>query len=320
MRAEAVAKGKKLISIVTPVLNEEDNLDLYFERMNKVLAQLLNYDFEFVFTDNASSDGTFQALEKRAQEDPRIRAFRFSRNFGYQASIYTGYSKAKGDAVIEYDCDLQDPPELLPEFIKKWEEGYQIVYGVRTQRQESAPIQALRKLFYRLLNAISENDLPKDAGDFMLLDRVIVDQLVQSEERNLYLRGMIFSYGFNQVGIPYSRQARSRGASKFPLVKMFSLAVDGIISQSIVPLRVASFAALGITLITIGLAAFYLGLRLFYNYNLPAGFTTTTLLILFSISINAFFLGVIGEYLARIYEAVRKKPLTIIERSTESGS
>jgi dolichol-phosphate mannosyltransferase len=312
--------SRKLISIITPVFNEEDNIIPFYSRMTGVVDSMADYDFEFVFTDNASTDRTFEMLEGLALKDRRVRVFRFSRNFGYQPSIFTGYSMSRGEAAIEYDCDLQDPPELLPEFIEKWEQGYRIVYGERRSRREGRIIQYARKLFYRLINMISDSDLPHDAGDFMLMDRVVVDQLRKSEERSLYIRGMVFSYGYSRAAVPYSREARKKGTSKFPLRKMLQMAVDGIASQSVMPLRIASYVALTITSVTIALSVFYLVLKFYPGYEVPAGFTTTTLLILLSICLNAFFLGIVGEYLARIYQQVRKKPVTIIEKRIEGGS
>ncbi|MHC1712838.1 MAG: glycosyltransferase family 2 protein [Solidesulfovibrio sp.] len=309
---------KKMISIVTPVYNEEENIAFYYEGMTKVLDTYQEqYDFEFVLTDNGSTDRTFEMIRSLAQKDSRIRAFRFSRNFGYQKSIYTGFTKARGDAAIDFDCDLQDPPELLGRFLEAWENGAHIVYGVRETRQEGKCITMLRRFFYRFLNAISDDDLPHDAGDFMLLDADIIKLLVNIEDKTPYLRGTIFSLGFKQIGIPYDRRARQHGTSKFPFLKMLSLAIDGIISQSSAPLRLASYLGLAVAVVTVLLSGGYLVDKLLHGATIPAGFTTITLLILFSISLNALFLGIIGEYLARIYRQVRKQPITIIQESID---
>jgi len=310
---------KKLISIITPVYNEEENILYYYETITKSLVKHQDkYDFEIVLTDNGSTDRTFALIKELAAHDSRLRAFRFSRNFGYQKSIYTGFTKARGAAAIDFDCDLQDPPELLGKFLEAWENGAHIVYGVRKTRQEGAFITFLRKTFYRVIHAISEENLPHDAGDFMLLDAAILKQLATIEDQTPYLRGTIFSLGFKQVGIPYDRKARKFGKSKFPFVKMLSLAIDGIISQSNLPLRLASYTGLLVAVLTLLGSAAYLLLKLIWGSSIPAGFTTTTLLILFSISMNAIFLGIIGEYIARIYNQVRKHPLTIIRESIEN--
>jgi dolichol-phosphate mannosyltransferase len=309
---------KKLISIVTPVYNEEENIRYYYETISKAIVPLQDkYNFEIILTDNGSTDKTFAIIKEIANQDTRICAFRFSRNFGYQKSIFTGFTKAHGDAAIDFDCDLQDPPELIGKFIEEWEKGAHIVYGIRKTRQEGMFITLMRRLFYRLLDAISEESLPHDAGDFMLLDSSIVKQLSAIDDQTPYLRGTIFNFGFNQVGIPYDRNARQFGKSKFPFINLMGLAVDGIISQSSTPLRLASYMGLFIAFVTFALSGGYFCAKLLLGANIPAGFTTTTILILFSISLNGLFLGIIGEYLARIYSQVRKRPITIIQESLD---
>lgn len=305
-------ESKKLISIITPVLNEEENLYPYHERVCKVIDSLSNkFDFEIIFTDNASTDRTFEIIRELAKKDDRVSGYRFSRNFGYQNSIFTGYQKSKGQATIEFDCDLQDPPELLPKFIEQWEAGNQIVYGVRMKRQEGFFIGFIRKRFYRILNKISDIDLPHDAGDFMLLDRVIVNELKKVEDYNLYIRGIVFSFGFNKVGIPYNRDARVRGVTKFSASKLMQLAFNGIVSMSVLPLRIASYIGIVIAFVTLLVSFTYIVLRL-TGSPWPAGFTTNVVLLLFSISLNALFLGIIGEYIARMSNQVKKRPITII--------
>ena len=304
--------NKKLISIVVPVYNEQDNVEMFYDRMSKVVNQLDSYAFEFVFTDNASTDNTFKILRLLAEKDNRIRVFRFSKNFGHQRSILTGYHKAKGAAAIEYDCDLQDPPELLPEFLKLWEQGHQIVYGIRRKRGEGKMVTFFRKIFYRMINKISDDELPLDAGDYMLIDRKVLDCLKGVNDQNLYLRGVIFGCGYSRIGIEYDRAIRLRGESKFPYAKMFRLALDGIISQSTIPLKIASYFGLFAACLTLLLSLYYICLKVFFEAELPAGFTTTTVLILFSISLESIFLGIIGEYLSRIYKQTKNRPLTII--------
>jgi dolichol-phosphate mannosyltransferase len=310
---------RKLVSIITPVFNEEENLDYYYREMKKATDALADrYDFEFVFTDNASTDSTFERLSAMAAQDRRIRVFSFSKNFGYQKSIATGYAKAKGVCAIEYDCDLQDPPEMLGQFLGEWEKGYQIVYGVRVTRKEGRVVTLLRKLFYRVINAVSEHNLPTDAGDFMLIDRVILDLLARNTDQTPYLRGTIFSFGFKRKGLPYDRRARVHGTTKFPFRKMFALAMDGIISQSIIPLRIASYTAIIVAFLAVMLSLYYIISKMFFSIDLPTGLTTTIALILFSLSLNAFFLGIIGEYLMRIYAQVRNRPVTIIAKSIDA--
>jgi glycosyltransferase involved in cell wall biosynthesis len=305
---------RPLISIVVPVYNEELNIGPFHETVSAQLEPLSSfYDFEFVFTDNHSTDTTFALLRELAQRDPRVRAYRFSRNFGYQRSIMTGYSRAQGDAAIQLDVDLQDPPELIAKFLEEWHAGADVVYGIRVKRQESWIINVQRVLFYRLIDRLSEEKIPVDAGDFRLISRRVIDLLKSFEDAQPYLRGTIATLGFTQVGIPYSRNARVRGESKFPFSKLVSLAIDGILNHSVVPLRLATYFGLAVSAITLLSIIGYAIAKLFLGSQWPAGFATIAALILASISINAMLLGIIGEYLGRMYHQLKKQPLTIIE-------
>jgi dolichol-phosphate mannosyltransferase len=313
--------GKKLISIVVPVFNEQDNIIPLHDALVPVLASLEDrYDFEILFTDNHSTDETFSILRRLAATDRRVRALRFSRNFGFQRSILTGYNHARGDAAIQMDCDLQDPPSLIPVFLSKWEEGNQVVYGERASRKESWPTSALRKVFYRLIDLLSEDPLPLDAGDFRLVDRCVLHELKSLNDDQPYLRGTIATLGFNQIGIPYDRQERRRGQSKFTLRQLFGLALDGILNHSIVPLRIATYLGLLVALCTFGALAFYVIGGLLFARTWPPGFATITVLILASLSLNALFLGVIGEYLGRMYRQMKRGSLTIIQEEIDPAS
>ena len=307
--------SKPLISIVVPVYNEESNIDLFYTTVNKELEALSDrFRFEFIFTDNHSTDNTFAKLQAIASQDPRLRVIRFSRNFGYQRSILTGYLSAAGDAAIQLDCDLQDPPNLMGVFLEKWQEGYKVVYGVRTQRKEGAVINATRKIFYRLIDLLSDTKLPYDAGDFRLIDRCIIDVLMKLNDNQPYLRGTITRIGFKQIGISYSRDERKHGESKFSLNEMLRLAIDGITSQSVIPLRFATYTGIGIFLLMFFGTIFAIIAKYTSGSEWPAGFATIIVLILFSIGLNALFLGVIGEYLGRIYKQVKPEPITIVEK------
>ena len=315
-RAKSISKvRKKLISIITPVYNEEASINWYYEKIVAATDKLKDrYDFEFILTDNASSDKTVELVEAIIKKDKRFHLYCLSRNYGYQKSILTGYNHAKGDAAIEFDCDLQDPPELLIDFICAWEDGHQIVYGIRAKRKEGKLITLLRKVFYRLINWISDTNLPPDAGDFMLIDRVILDQLQRVDDHNLYIRGIVFGYGYSQLGIVYERKARLHGDSSFPMSKLIALALDGIVSQSTLPLKIASFVGLIVAFLTLLTSLFFIIAKLFFDMNFPQGITITFVLILFSVSLNAIFFGIIGEYLARIYAQIRKRPMTIVSK------
>jgi polyisoprenyl-phosphate glycosyltransferase len=307
--------SKPLISICIPVFNEEANVRPLYEALVETTGRVRDqYNFEFLFTDNHSSDRTFDVLADLAACDPRVRAIRFSRNFGFQRSILTAYSNARGDAVIQIDCDLQDPPALILDFLQKWESGYHVVYGVRASRQESWLMSATRKFFYRLIDSLSDDPLPHDAGDFRLIDRCVLDPLLKFEDYQPYLRGAIAALGFEQIGIPYNRAERQHGESKFSFGELIGLALDGILNHSVVPLRIATYLGLLISAVTLlGIAAYGIG-RVIMGANWPAGFATIIILVLGSLSLNALFLGIIGEYLGRIYQQVKKRPLTIIER------
>ncbi|MGA9567921.1 MAG: glycosyltransferase family 2 protein [Candidatus Korobacteraceae bacterium] len=310
-----MCKRKPLISICVPVYNEERNVRLVYESLLSILAGVGDrYDFEFLFTDNHSTDRTFAALTELASLDPRVRAIRFSRNFGFQRSILTAYNNARGDAAVQIDCDLQDPPSLILEFLEKWESGYQVVYGVRTARKESWGMNTTRKIFYRLIDSLSDDPLPHDAGDFRLIDRRVLDQLLKFDDYQPYLRGAIASLGFEQIGIPYSRAERQHGESKFSFGELIGLALDGIFNHSVVPLRIATYLGLLISVVTfLGIVCYGIG-RLVFGANWPPGFASVIVLILGSLSLNALFLGIIGEYLGRIYRQVKRRPLTIVER------
>jgi polyisoprenyl-phosphate glycosyltransferase len=309
-------KNKPLISLIVPVLNEEGNIHEFYDTVSGVCQKLKSkYDFEIVVTDNHSTDRSYQMLSAIAAKDARLKVIRFSKNFGYQKSILTGYLNAAGECAIQLDCDLQDPPEMMEEFLNHWEDGYKVVYGVREERKEGWVINKVRSLFYVIISRISENPLPLNAGDFRLIDRVIIENLRQYSDARPYLRGMIASMGFDQIGIPYSRSARKAGDSKIKLRQMFSIAIDGIISQSVLPLRLATYVSFIVFCVATLLLVAYFFSRILFGQNWPPGFATILIVSLFGISMFSFFFGVIGEYLARIYLLVRKEPTVIVEKT-----
>lgn len=316
-----MSEAKRLISICVPVFNEEGNIEPLYEALLPIIAEAsASYDFEIIFTDNHSKDGTFQDLERLVARDTRVRALRFSRNFGFQRSILTAYLAARGDAAVQIDCDLQDPPFLILEFIRRWEQGYYVVYGIRKSRREAWWMNAIRKVFYRLIDSLSEDELPLDAGDFRLVDRRILDELRRLDDSQPYLRGTIATLGFNQVGVAYERSERLRGKSKFSFTELIGLALDGILNHSVVPLRIATYLGLAISVATLLAIVGYLVGRILFGQNWPPGFASIVVLILGSLSLNALFLGIIGEYLGRIYRQVKKQSLTIVECDIGGGS
>jgi dolichol-phosphate mannosyltransferase len=301
------------ISVLIPAFNEEDNVERAYAAVVDVFKQMPEYDYEIIYTDNHSTDRTFHLLQQICKQDSRVRVVRFSRNFGYQRSLLVAYQTATGDCSVQIDCDLQDPPSLIPQMVERWKEGHQVVYGVRRSLKDGPVTAAARRVFYRFISAISEYDLPIDAGEFRLVDRVILDQLRSVEDTSPYLRGLISSMGFSQVGFEYDRQARVAGESKFPFRAMLALAMDGVLNQSLIPLRIASMVSMLIGAVTFVVFFGYLIGRIFFGQDWPAGFATTTVLLLMSIMLNAMFLGVIGEYLGRVFMQTKRRPLPIVE-------
>lgn len=301
-----------LLTISVPVLNECQNIiPLYkkLDTLSKVMEKKCH--FEFVFTDNASDDETWEILESLGEGDKRIRAYRFTSNIGFQNSILFNLSQAKGNAVVQIDADLQDPPELIEAFFDHWEIGNLIVYGIRTSRQEGWLITTVRKLGYRVVDTLSEHPIPRDAGDFRLLDRTVVDVLKSTKTPNPYLRGIVSRYGFKQVGIPYARAERRHGKSKFNLVKILSLGFNALNNHSNVPMRIGFFIGLSALLTsTLGSAA-YVILKL-KTPDFPIGFATIYILLLVSIAINSLMLSLVLNSLNRVYQIIRGEPNLVV--------
>lgn len=262
-KAPTRAARRRLISILVPVFNEEANVDAAHAALSKVADELSAYDLEFVFTDNHSTDQTFDRLADLAQHDPRVKVLRFKRNYGFQRSLLTAYRYASGDAAIQIDCDLQDPPELLPRFVELWENGHDVVVGLRRRRRESRLLTLGRRSFYKILNNISDERITPNAGDFRLVDRSVLDRLGALDDQNPYVRGIISTLAANETGIPYDRIERRHGKSKFPVRKLFGFAFNGIFGHSIVPLRIATYVGLLASSITFLLSLSYLLAALF---------------------------------------------------------
>jgi dolichol-phosphate mannosyltransferase len=258
-------------------------------------------------------------LGRQAQQDRRIRILKLSRNFGFQRNVLINFLYARGDAALEIDADLQDPPELIGEFLGLWEKGYKVVYGVRAQRNERRVMTWLRHVAYRIINRIGEVPVPIDAGDFRLIDRVIIEHLRTVTDHSVYLRGVIAALGYPQIGVLYERPERVGGQSKFPLMKLVDLGIDGITSQSTRPLHYITIIGFALSVVSIVLGIVYMGAWLLKIEPEIRGFTTLVLLQLFAISMNAIFLGIMGEYLGRVFNNVRGHPIAIIEKSIENG-
>lgn len=306
---------KSLISISIPVLNEADNIEALYARTCALAERMRDRcELEFVFSDNHSGDKTWALLTELSKRDPRVRAIRFSKNYGFQRSILANYLHTRGDAVMQIDADLQDPPEMLETFFEQWQAGYHVVYGIRRKRQEGPLLNLFRRFGYWVIDKISEHPIPRDVGDFRLIDRKVIQSLAQIKTASPYLRGMIAGLGFNQTGIPYDRDARTAGESKFNVSRLIRLGLTAVFNHSTVPLRAASFFGALILGASVLGALYYLMLRLFQP-ELPQGLASIHILVLFGIGLNAFLLGIIGEYLLRIYLVLRAEPVAIIEQS-----
>lgn len=302
-----------LISICIPVLNEAGNLDQLYDRLRRLAETMAGKcELEFVFSDNHSDDLTWAKLSNLARSDPRVRAIRFSRNVGFQRSILANYMHARGDAIMQIDADLQDPPEMLVQFFERWRSGSRVVYGIREARPESTLLQSFRRVGYWAIDKLSEHPIPRDAGDFRLIDRAVLNALTKMNTPSPYLRGMIAGLGFEQVGIPYRRDARTQGQSKFNVIRITQLGLAAVINHSAVPLRIASFVGAA-TLILSFLGGIYFVIGKIIQPDYPRGLASIHLLLLFGIGLHAFLLGIVGEYLLRIYLILRSEPLAIIE-------
>jgi dolichol-phosphate mannosyltransferase len=302
-----------LVSVVVPCYNEEQVIAETNRQLVAALRALAAADFEIVYVDDGSSDATVDRLREIQQVDQRVRVVRLSRNFGHQLAVSAGLEHAAGDAVVIIDADLQDPPDVIPEMVARWRDGYHVVYGMRTDRPgETAFKLWTAKLFYRFINRLSKVQIPLDVGDFRLLDRQVVDVLLGMPERDRFLRGMVSWIGFRQVAVMYARAERHAGASKYPLFKMLQFAADGVLSFSLTPLRLA----LWVGFLSIGLAfagILYALIVRFYTKDFVRGWTSIFTAVLFIGGAQLITLGIIGEYIGRIYAEVKRRPLYVVE-------
>jgi len=307
----------KLISIVVPCYNEEAVICSTHERIVSALSKGESiYKFEIIFVNDGSQDGTAELLTQIQKKDKSVRVLEFSRNFGHQNAVTAGMDYATGDAVVLIDADLQDPPEVILSFIEKWEDGCDVVYGIRASRDGESAFKLLTaKLFYRFLNLMSEVPIPMDTGDFRLMDRRVVEVIKNMPEHDRFIRGMVTWVGFSQCEVKYHRHAREAGESKYPLMKMVKFALDGIISFSSAPLKLAinvGFMVMGLSFIGI----FYVLFMRLFTDEWVSGWTMMMTVILFLGGVQLFTLGILGEYVGRIYKEGKKRPLYIIKNTT----
>lgn len=306
----------KTISIIVPTFNEQDNVRVCYERIKNVFTQQLKgYGYEIIFADNASKDDTVKILKEIARLDKQVKIIVNARNFGPFRSTFNALLQACGDAVVPMlACDLQDPPETIIEFVKKWEEGFEVVYGLKKKREESGLMQMCRKIFYRLVNAFSDFDIPENVGEFQLIDQKVLKALRQFDDYYPYIRGMIASCGFNAIGVEYTWKERKRGLSKNRLYHLIDQALNGIISFANVPLRLCLFFGFFIAAASILYAFIQFFINLFWFRQLTSpGMATLIVALFFFSGVQLFFLGMLGEYLSAVHFQVRKRPL-VVER------
>ena len=306
---------EKVISIVTPCFNEEEGIIACYEAIKRVFDQeLKGYCREHIFCDNASSDHTVDLLRAVAANDPHVKIIVNSRNFGILKNTYNGVLSASGDAVLLFmPVDLQDPPELISTFVKKWEDGFEIVYGIRAQREEGFLLATARKAYYRLLSKLTYVDYPPNVGDFQLVDRRVLNAMRKIEDAQPFMRLMTFDCGFRTTGISYTWRSRKYGKSQNNLLHMFDQGLNGIVSFSGAPLRMALVAGFVLAGLSLLYAISVLLLVLLGMVQSQAGIPTVIIALFFFGGVQLFFLGVLGEYILAIYNQVRKKPL-VIER------
>jgi dolichol-phosphate mannosyltransferase len=308
-----MTKSEINISVAVPIYNEIESLPELYDRVKAVLDDL-GEPWELILVDDGSTDGSSEWIEATSEDDPRVRPVIFARNFGHQIAVTAGMDFSQGRAVIIMDSDLQDPPELISELVEKWHEGYEIVYAVRTEREgETWFKKTTAALFYRLINRITDVEIPLDTGDFRLMDRQAVDALTQMRERHRFPRAMAAWVGFRQTGVPYKRAARLAGETKYPFHKMLRLALNAITGFSYFPLQIATyfgFFAAGVSIIAIPIViAFRLvGSQAFF------GQATTLIAVLFLGGVQLISLGILGEYIGRIYDEAKGRPLYIVRK------
>lgn len=308
------------VSIVVPAYNEAENLPLLYAELRKVFDTLTD-DFELVVIDDGSSDSTLAVARELAERDSRVRYVSFSRNFGHQAGVTAGLNYASGDAVVVMDADLQDPPSLIPAMLECWREDYQVVGARRTERAATPPTKRLFAwVYYRVLGLLSEVHVPPDVGDFCLMDRRVVDELNRLPERNRYVRGLRAWVGFRTTEVAFERPPRFAGKPKYNFFRSLALAIDGLVSLSVSPLRLATYVGLFTGLVALLMVALVIYWRFFTESSPLVGYAMITATILFVGSMQLIVIGITGEYLGRVYAEVKGRPLYIVKDSNAGPS
>ena len=304
--------AKPVYSIIAPIFNESGNIPELYRRLNDVLGST-GEAWEIILVDDGSTDDSADLIREYAERDDRVKPVIFARNFGHQIAVTAGLDYSRGDAVVIIDSDLQDPPEVILDLITKWKEGYEVVYAIRAEREGESWFKLFTaSLFYRLITKITDVNIPLDAGDFRLLDRKVVNVLNQMREKHRFLRGMSTWVGFRQTGVPYRRAARQVGETKYPFRNMFRLAINAVTSFSYFPLQLATyigFIAAGLSILSIPIV---IAIRLWGTETPLLGQTTTLIAVLFLGGVQLISLGILGEYIGRLYDEAKGRPLYIV--------
>lgn len=311
---------KKSVTYVLPIYNEQDNIDLFYNQLNKAIATRNSYTFEILYVNDGSKDKSLNKLENLAKKDKRITLLNFSRNFGHQAAITAGLDYADSDAVIIMDTDLQDPPEVSLKLIDKWQEGYDVVYAQRKSRQDGIFKRVSANLYYRILSSTSDIVIPRNTGDFRLMDHKVVLEIRKFREHNRYMRGLVSYLGFKQIALPFDRHARHSGETGWPLKKMFKFAADGLLSFSTTPIKFMNNLGLLIALLSF-LAFIIVGIiKIIDPSKLVPGWAFIIMSIFFIGGVQLIMMGVLGSYIGRTYTEVQRRPLYIIDSITNMKS
>jgi glycosyltransferase involved in cell wall biosynthesis len=308
--------GAELLSIVVAMFNEEASIDAFFADVDAVAARL-PLAVEYVCVNDGSRDGTLAKLLAHQAQDKRIRIVDLARNFGKEAAMTAGIAHARGDAVVVIDADLQDPPELIEQFVAKWREGYEVVYGIRASRASDTFAKRISaEAFYKLFNRITSVPIPPDAGDFRLLDRKVVDALLMFPERNRFMKGLFAWVGFKQIGVPFVRPPRAHGKTAWNTWKLINFAIDGVTGFSTIPLRVWSYVGALVSLIGFAYALFLVIRTVLYGVDVP-GYASIMVTVLFLGGVQLLCLGMLGEYMGRLYMEAKGRPIYIVSRIYE---
>jgi glycosyltransferase involved in cell wall biosynthesis len=313
--------GDATLSVVVPLFNEAANVEELLQRIERVIAglSLAPASYEVILVDDGSRDATLEKLRGAAHADAHLRVISLSRNFGHQIAATAGLDAARGDAVVLMDGDLQDPPELIEQFLAKFREGYDVVYATRRRRVGESRFKLFTAaLFYRLIRRLTNVSIPVDTGDFRLMSRRVVAALRDSRERHRFIRGLVSWVGFKQTGIEYDRAERHSGESKYPVSKMLRFAIDGITAFSEIPLRLATWFGFAVSALAFLVGMYEVALRIFTGYNLP-GYTSTIVAILFLGGVQLITIGILGEYVGRIYDEIKGRPLYLVAENVGAG-